>query len=66
VRRGEVITSILQAVKDTNADLLAAGSHSQGVIDRLIIGSTTSQLLRAARCSVLVAPPDKSAASSTG
>ena len=65
VRRGEVITSILQTVKDSSADLLAAGSHSQNVIDRLIIGSTTAQLLRASPCSVLVAPPDKSAASST-
>jgi len=56
-RHDGVISSILNVAKDIDADLLAVGSHSQNVIDRMIIGSTTSQLLRAAKCSVLVTPP---------
>jgi nucleotide-binding universal stress UspA family protein len=57
LRHGGVISTILKVTSEIGADLLVAGSHSQTVIDRLIIGSTPGQLLRAARCSVLVAPP---------
>lgn len=57
LRLGGVTKSILEVAKKLGADLIAAGSHSQTVIDRLIIGSTPAQLLRAAKCSVLVAPP---------
>ena len=61
VRRGDVVESLLKAVARLRADLIAAGSHSQHVIDRLLIGSTPTHLLRSARCSVLVAPPLKTA-----
>ena len=64
LRNDGVISSILKIAKDIDADLLALGSHSQNVIDRMIIGSTTSQLLRAAKCSVLVTPPIGPAGSS--
>ena len=56
-RRGEVLESVLAVSKKISADLIAAGSHSQTVIDRMIIGSTPAQLLRAAPHSVLIAPP---------
>jgi nucleotide-binding universal stress UspA family protein len=64
LRDDGVISSILEVAKDLGADLLAVGSHSLKVIDRMLIGSTTSQLLRAANCSVLVAPPMTAADSS--
>jgi nucleotide-binding universal stress UspA family protein len=57
VRRGDVVESLLKAVTRLRADVIAVGSHSQHVIDRLLIGSTPAHLLRAAKCSVLVAPP---------
>lgn len=57
LRNGGVISTILKVTSEIGADLLAAGSHSQKVIDRLIIGSTPALLLRSARCSVLIAPP---------
>jgi len=57
VRRGGVVESLLKVATRLRADVIAAGSHSQHVIDRLLIGSTPAHLLRAARCSVLVAPP---------
>ncbi|MEX2177226.1 MAG: universal stress protein [Gemmatimonadaceae bacterium] len=54
---GSVIEKVLQAAKSVKADLIALGSHKQNVLDRLMVGSTPSQILRAAPCSVLVAPP---------
>ncbi|MEX2177496.1 MAG: universal stress protein [Gemmatimonadaceae bacterium] len=57
LRLGGVVEEVLAAAKDVGANLIAAGSHSHGVLDRLLIGSTPSNLLRAAPCSVLVVPP---------
>lgn len=57
MRLGSVIETTLDVAKKIGADLLAAGSHNQNVVDRLLIGSTPAHLLRAAHCSVLVASP---------
>jgi nucleotide-binding universal stress UspA family protein len=54
---GPVVKSVLDAGRKIGADLVALGSHSQTVVDRLIVGSTTAEVLREATCSVLVAPP---------
>jgi len=54
---GGVIEHVLDEAKSIKSDLIALGSHSQNVFDRLMIGSTPAQVLRAAPCSVLVAPP---------
>jgi len=59
---GGVIEKVLQAAKSVGADLIALGSRNQNVLDRLMIGSTPAQILRAAPCSVLVAPPPDVAA----
>lgn len=56
-RVGSVVETILAVARKIGADVIAAGSHSQTVIDRLILGSTPAQLLRAAPCSVLITPP---------
>jgi nucleotide-binding universal stress UspA family protein len=65
LRDGGVIEGILKVASEVHADVLAVGSHSQKVIDRLLIGSTPALLLRAARCSVLIAPPVNTSDSST-
>ena len=39
--------------KRVNADLIAAGVHGAGFIHRLVIGSVTTYLVRAAPCSIL-------------
>lgn len=57
LRRGAVLKSILQVATELDADLIVAGSHGQTVVDRLLLGSTPAHLLRAAKCSVLIAPP---------
>lgn len=59
-RRDHVLETILKVAGKIDADLIAVGSHSQTVVDRLLIGSTTSQLLQATHCSILVAPPQPS------
>ena len=55
---GGIIESMLSVADRIHADLVAAGSHSQNVVDRLLIGNTPAQLLRAAKCSVLIVPPN--------
>jgi nucleotide-binding universal stress UspA family protein len=59
---GDVVDSVATYAKSAGADLIAAGSHNQGVIERVLLGSTTAQLLRAAPCSVLIAPPSAAGA----
>ncbi|HEX6909930.1 MAG TPA: chemotaxis protein CheB [Longimicrobium sp.] len=54
---GDPARSVLQLVLDTGAGLLAAGSHGHGFFTRMLLGSTSTRLLRDASCAVLVAPP---------
>jgi nucleotide-binding universal stress UspA family protein len=49
----EVVLALAQAKK---ADLVVAGTHGRGMLQRWLLGSTSSALLRAADCSVLLAP----------
>jgi len=58
MRTGAIVESILKVAREVDADIIGAGSHSQTIVDRLLIGSTPAQLLRAAKCSVLIAPPE--------
>lgn len=58
MKLGGILESILNAIKERKADIVAVGSHSQNIVDRLLLGSTPATLLRAAKCSVLVAPPE--------
>ena len=57
IRDGGVLRTLLDSANRMRADLVAFGSHSQTVLDRLVVGSTTTEVLREAHCSVLVAPP---------
>jgi nucleotide-binding universal stress UspA family protein len=54
--QGPLVSGLLRAAKAAGAHVIALGRHSQTIIDRMVIGSTPSQVLRAARCSVLIAP----------
>lgn len=57
LKLGGVLESLLKAAKERHADVIAVGSHNQSLVDRVLLGSTASTLLRAARVSVLVSPP---------
>lgn len=47
---------VLAMARAKQADLIVAGTHGRGMVERWILGSTSSALLRAAECSVLLAP----------
>jgi len=55
---GEPSESILGYAQRKRCDLIALGGHEQGLVDRILLGSVRTRVLRGANCSVLVAPPD--------
>ena len=57
VRRGGTIETTLKVAAQVGADVIALGSHNQNIVDRMVIGYTPGAILRAAHCSVLIAPP---------
>ena len=55
-RQGPVMETIREEAAAWNADLLVVGSHGKGWGERLILGSTTEQLLEDLPTSLLVVP----------
>jgi nucleotide-binding universal stress UspA family protein len=53
---GEPADAILRLEQETVADLIAVGSHSHSLFERLLLGSVASRIVRGAHCAVLVAP----------
>jgi nucleotide-binding universal stress UspA family protein len=47
---------ILQRARDGAADLIVMGTHGRGGFNRLLLGSVTEKVLRAAPCPVLTVP----------
>lgn len=56
VRRGRPDEEIVEEAAVWQADLIVAGSHGRGWIDRLLIGSTTERLLNRLPTSLLAVP----------
>jgi nucleotide-binding universal stress UspA family protein len=54
VRDGKPFAEIIQAAKDTAADLIVMSSHGHGRLAELLLGSTTDRVVQKAPCSVLV------------
>lgn len=54
---GDPVREILAFANRVDADLIAAGSHGYRIAERILVGSVATRLLRASRCSVLLAPP---------
>lgn len=54
---GDPGKQLLEIVADMHADLIVTGSHGHNFLNRLLLGSVSTQLLRKAGCSILVAPP---------
>jgi nucleotide-binding universal stress UspA family protein len=50
---GNPAEQIIQAVQDTAADLVVIGASGAGWLDRLLVGSTTEQVVQAAACPVI-------------
>jgi hypothetical protein len=54
--KGKPAESILAIARAWNADLVVAGTHGAGTLERWVLGSTSNALLRGADCSVLIVP----------
>jgi nucleotide-binding universal stress UspA family protein len=57
VLSGDPTDRVLQRMHQAGAGLVAAGSHGHGFFTRMLLGSTSTELLRGAGCAVLIAPP---------
>ncbi len=55
-KRGVSVDSITAAADEEGADLLISGSTGAGVIERTLIGSTTTALINKSKCKVLIVP----------
>lgn len=56
--RGRPAPELLAYAERTGADLVVAGSHGRGFVARALLGSVTSQLIRASTIGVLTIPRD--------
>lgn len=54
---GDPARELLRYAQETGADFVAAGSHGHNLVERMVIGSVTTKLLRGAQCGVLIVPP---------
>jgi universal stress protein E len=55
-REGHAGHEVLHAAQDWKADLVVLGSHGFGFFNRLLLGSTSTYMLRHGDCAVLVVP----------
>ncbi|HEX6574362.1 MAG TPA: universal stress protein [Gemmatimonadaceae bacterium] len=56
---GKPGTAILEFAERVGADMIAAGSHGHGRLERFLLGSVSSGLVRNASCPVTVVPPGR-------
>jgi nucleotide-binding universal stress UspA family protein len=54
---GEPGETLIKFARRERCGLIALGGHEQGLVDRILIGSVRTRVVRDARCSVLIAPP---------
>lgn len=59
VLAGDPAKALTRLVNATRPDLIVAGSHGYGFLTRLRLGSVSEKLVRSAKCSLLVAPPEE-------
>jgi nucleotide-binding universal stress UspA family protein len=60
-RKGDASAVLLEAARGLHADLIVAGTHGRSFVQRLLVGSACSALVRGTSCSVFVAPPPPAA-----
>lgn len=65
VVRGSPARELVRVARERRVDLIVAGSHGHGALQRLLVGSVATGLLRAARVPVLVLPARAHAANSS-
>jgi nucleotide-binding universal stress UspA family protein len=55
-RQGKPSREILEFARSTQADLIVTGSRGAGLVDRLLVGSTATGLIRGGHCAILAVP----------
>jgi nucleotide-binding universal stress UspA family protein len=55
---GHVATELLACASRVEADVIAVGRHSRSLVERVVLGSTTTRVIRSAECAVMVVPRD--------
>ena len=63
VRTGRTSQAIVAYADEIDADLIIIATHGRSGIARMLIGSTTEEVVRRARCPVLTVRPERVAAS---
>lgn len=53
---GRPADQLLALAKENGADLIVVGRHGRGALERLLVGSVATRVLRGAECTVLVVP----------
>ena len=56
---GDTADALLDYARRKHCDLIAVGAHVHTALDRMLIGSTTTRLIRGAHCSVLLVPQQR-------
>ncbi|MGH7695390.1 MAG: universal stress protein [Gemmatimonadaceae bacterium] len=56
IREGKTTQELLRAIDDVGADVIVAGSKGLGFLDRVLVGSTATGVIRGAHCSVFAFP----------
>jgi nucleotide-binding universal stress UspA family protein len=54
--RGDPAPALLAFAQQANADLIAVGTQRHSFMERLVVGSVATRVLRTARCAVLAVP----------
>lgn len=54
--QGPIATTLLQEAERIQADMIIMGSHGHGAVYHLLVGNVTEDVLRKAKCPVLVVP----------
>jgi nucleotide-binding universal stress UspA family protein len=55
---GQPVFVILDEAQAAKADFIVMGSHGHGRLYDMLVGSTTSGVMKRARCGVIVLPPE--------
>jgi nucleotide-binding universal stress UspA family protein len=58
---GTPMSNILAEAEKLHADLIVIGSHGHGSFYNLLVGSTTAEVVKSAKCPVLVVPDPRRA-----
>ena len=53
---GPIADALLHFADDAKCDLIALGGQELGLVDRVLLGSVRTKVVRGAKCSVLIAP----------